>query len=233
MRYYLREVNILKKIQIIILIIGMLLISSSFISGCIAPNMVTYEVTFYATWSEETHPDDFPTDPHFSGLIGATHNEKIYFWREGELASEGIKKMAETGNKYPLNKKIALEILDQNAFRIISGGGINPSPGSISLKFKTSEAFPLVTLVTMIAPSPDWFVGVDSLNLSENGTFVDEKVVTLYAYDAGTDSGYSYESHDHPTIPPEPIFKIEGYPFFYNDELVPLGTFTFTKIPDK
>ena len=82
----------------------------------------------------------------------------------------------------------------------------------------------------MIAPSPDWFVGVDSLNLYENGSFVDEKVVTLFAYDAGTDSGTNYTSPDDPTDPPEPIFKIEGYPFYYEEELVPLGTFTFTKI---
>jgi hypothetical protein len=222
----------IKKVNILILLIGISLIGSIFISGCIAPNMVTYEVTFDATWSEETHPDDFPPNPHFSGLIGATHNENIYFWKEGEIASEGIKNMAETGSKTPLTKEILLQVLDQNAFRIISGDGISPSPGSVSLKFKIAEEYPLVTLVTMIAPSPDWFVGVDSLNLYENGSFVDEKIVTLYAYDAGTDSGYSYESHDHPTVPPEPIFKIEGYPFFYDDEIVPLGTFTFTKIEE-
>jgi hypothetical protein len=233
MNYRLREVKYMKIRHIIILIIGFFLLGAILIPGCIAPNMVTYEVTFNATWSEETHPDDFPPDPHFSGLIGATHKEKIYFWREGELASEGIKNMAETGKKYPLNKDIALQILDQNAFRIISGEGVNPSPGSVSLKFKICENYPLVTLVTMIAPSPDWFVGVDSLSLFENGSFVDEKTVTLYAYDAGTDNGYTYTSHDSPTEPPEPIFKIEGYPFLYDDELVPLGTFTFTKIEDE
>ena len=82
----------------------------------------------------------------------------------------------------------------------------------------------------MIAPSPDWFVGVDSLNLYEDGAFVDEKTVVLYAYDAGTDSGTTYTSPDDPTDPAVPIFKIEGYPFFYEDELVSLGTFTFTKV---
>ncbi len=223
----------MRKIQIIVLLISLLLIGTLFFSGCIAPNMVTYEVTFDATWSEETHPDDFPPNPHFSGLIGATHNERISIWRAGELASNGIKNMAETGNKNPLNMEIGLYMLDKTAFRIISGGGISPSPGSVSLQFKICEDYPLVSLVSMIAPSPDWFVGVDSLNLFENGTFVDEKVVALYAYDAGTDSGYTYTSHDKPTVPQEPIFKIEGYPFLYNDELVPLGTFTFTKIPDE
>ena len=34
-----------------------------------------YRVTFQATWSAETHPTNFPANPHFSGLVGATHNE--------------------------------------------------------------------------------------------------------------------------------------------------------------
>ena len=219
--------------QIIILIIGLVLFCTVFFSGCIDPNMITYEVTFDATWSEDTLPDDFPPNPHFSGLIGATHKEKVFFWREGELASKGIKNMAETGSKYPLIKEIGMCVLDQTAFRIISGDGISLSHGSISLRFKICEKYPLVTLVSMIAPSPDWFVGIDSLNLFENGTFVDEKIVTLYAYDAGTDSGYTYTSPDIPTDPPVTIFKIAGYPFLYNEELVPLGTFTFTKITEE
>jgi hypothetical protein len=207
-----------------------LLVGSLFFTGCIEPNTITYKVTFNATWSEETHPDDFPPNPHFSGLIGASHNNEVSFWKEGELASPGIKSMAETGSKNPLNLEISNAILDKTAFKLISGGVINPSPGSVSLEFKVSENYPLVTLVSMIAPSPDWFVGVDSLNLFENGSFVDEKTMVLYAYDSGTDSGTTYTSPNDPTDPPVPIFKIEGYPFFYEDELVPLGTFTFTKV---
>jgi hypothetical protein len=216
----------------IIIIYALSLIVLTFFTGCIERNAITYEVTFNATWSEETHPDDFPPNPHFSGLIGASHNDKVSFWKEEELASPGIKSMAETGSKNPLDTEIRNAILDRTAFKLISGGGINPSPDSVSLEFKVSENYPLVTLVTMIAPSPDWFVGVDSLNLFENGAFVNEKTVVLYAYDAGTDNGTSYTSPDDPTDPPVSIFKIEGYPFFYEGELVPLGTFTFTKVKD-
>jgi hypothetical protein len=214
----------------IIVLYAVLLVSTLSISGCIETNTVTYEVTFDATWSEETHPDDFPPNPHFSGLIGASHNSNVYFWREGELATTGIKNMAETGSKNPLNREIGKAILKRTAFRLLSGDGIGLSPGSITLEFKVSENYPLVTLVSMIAPSPDWFVGVDSLNLYEDGSFVNEKTVVLYAYDSGTDSGTNYTSPDEPTDPPVPIFKIEGYPFYYEDELVPLGTFTFRKV---
>jgi len=200
------------------------------IPGCIDRNTVDYEVTFNATWIESTHPDDFPSNPHFSGLVGASHNEQVSFWSVGELASPGIKSMAETGSKSSLELEIGRALLNRTVLNLISGGGINPSPGSVSVNLKVSENYPLVSLVSMVAPSPDWFVGVDSLNLMENGSFVDEKIVSLYAYDAGTDSGNNYTSPDDPTDPPETIFEIPGYPFFYDDALVPLGTFTFVKL---
>jgi len=219
----------IKKLKTI-LIFAIVLMSISLINGCIENNAVEYEVTFNALWSEEIHPDDFPPNPHFSGLIGASHNDKVYFWRLGELASPGIKNMAEIGSKSPLNEEIGFSVLNRNALDIISGSGINPSPGSTSGTFKVSENFPLVSLVTMIAPSPDWFVGVDSLSLYGNDSFVDEKTIVLYAYDAGTDSGANYTSPDEPTDLPVEIFKIDSYPFIYDDDLIPVGNFIFKKI---
>jgi len=217
----------------IIIIYAVLMLAIVAFSGCIEKHTATYKVTFDATWSEATHPDDFPPNPHFSPLIGASHNSNVKFWEVGGLASPGIKNMAETGAIKPFDMEINKEILKRNAFKLISGSGVPTSPGSTSVEFMVSENYPLVTLVTMIAPSPDWFVGVNSLNLMENGSFVDEKIVVLYAYDAGTDSGSTYTSPDYPTDPPEEIFLIEGYPFYYGDELVPLGTFTFTKINEE
>ena len=210
----------------------MLIIFSTvvFTIGCIdVDDAVEYEVVFIATWSEETHPDDFPPNPHFSGIIGASHNENVSFWQIGSLASPGIRSMAETGSKNPLTSEISSAILNNTALALISGNGIGTSPGQVSGTFIVSNDYPLVSLVTMIAPSPDWFVGVNSLNLFENGDFVDEKTVILYAFDAGTDSGMTYTSPNEITDPPELIYKIEGYPFLYNQELVPLGTFTFTR----
>jgi hypothetical protein len=214
-----------------ILFICILFLSVIFSIGCVdREDAVKYEVTFNALWSEETHSDDFPSNPHFSGLIGASHNYMVKFWNEGDISTPGIKNMAETGSKNPLNIEIGNAILNGSAFYLISGSGINPSPGSTSIIFEVSEDYPLVSIVTMIAPSPDWFVGVSSLNLFENNSFIDEKIVTLYAYDAGTDSGINYTSPDEPTNPIVPIFKITGYPFNYSDILIPLGTFVFKKL---
>lgn len=190
---------------------------------------VTYQVTFESTWSASTHPYEFPPSPHFSGLIGTTHNNSFEVWEEGDLATPGIKSMAETGSKNPLNSEIDEAIEGGVAYSKLSGGGISSSPGTVNLTFEIHKNYPLVSLVSMIAPSPDWFVGVTSLNLIKDGQWIDNQVVDLYAYDAGTDSGVSYTSPNSATNPPQEIYKIETAHFFVDETLQPLGTFTFTK----
>ncbi len=185
-----------------------------------------YTVTFDATWSPQTHPNSFPPNPHFSGLIGGTHNATVSFWQVGGLASPGIENMAEIGSKSPLITEITDAIAAGTADSLISGGGINPSPGSVSVSFQIDLDFPLVTLVSMIAPSPDWFVGVSGLSLLESGDWVDEKIVQLLPYDAGTDSGPTYTSPNQDTNPADPITLITTLPAGNG---VPFGTFTFTR----
>lgn len=193
-----------------------------------AQSTATYRVTFESTWSADTHPDGFPPNPHFSGLIGGTHDATATLWTEGTLASDGIESMAETGSKTLLQNEVEALIADGRALAVLSGGGIGLSPGTVSLDFEVSEDFPLVSLVSMLAPSPDWFVGVAGLNLRENETWVSERSIPLHVYDAGTDSGPAYTSPDADTVPPEPIALIETPPFLIDDEVPPVGSFTFT-----
>jgi hypothetical protein len=191
-----------------------------------------YQLTFEATWSAETHPTDFPGNPHFSGLIGAAHSSAVYLWKVGETASPGIKRMAELGAKSPLDGEVEALIASGDACSIISGGGINPSPGTVTVILVVTPDCPVVSVVTMIAPSPDWFVGVSGLSLFEDGAWVELKVVDLFPYDAGTDSGASYASADEPTDDPEAIHRIETEPLTVDGSVPPLGTFTFTRLED-
>ena len=110
-------------------------------------------------------------------------------WVAGGLATTGIKDMAELGSKSALSGEIDVAIQAGIARSELSGGGVNPSPASVELVFDVHERFPLVSLVSMIAPSPDWFVGVAGLDLMENGRWRDSVTVELLPYDAGTDSG--------------------------------------------
>ena len=188
--------------------------------------VAVYEVRFDATWSAQTHPNAYPGGAHFSPPIGGTHDSSVRFWEDGGIASPGMESMAEVGATGTLKAEIQAEINAGNAGEVIQAGGIG-SPGSVSKTFTVTDEFPLVTLVTMIAPSPDWFVGVDSLPLMEGGVWRDDVVVDLYAWDAGTDSGTNFNSPNNDTNPQDPIALITNGPFFGT---VPLGTFTFTRL---
>ncbi len=189
-----------------------------------ADDVATYSVTFDVSWSAVTHPQDFPVSAHFSGLVGGTHDATVEFWAAGTLASLGIRRMAEWGQQTTLAGEVQAAIDAGSAGGVILGPAIASLPGSAMATFTATPAHPLVTLTTMIAPSPDWFVGVRGLDLRPGGQWLEEVAVTLYPYDAGTDSGASYASPDQPTTPPVPVFAIAGAPFSPG---VPLGTFTF------
>ena len=191
-----------------------------------------YQVVFNATWSQVTHPTNWPAGAHWSGLVGGTHNDAVHFWREGETASEGIRLMAERGQQATLLSEIAPAIANGTAHLQLAGGGIGTSPGSVALTFPQamSRDFPLVTLVSMIAPSPDWFAGVDSLSMITNGNWATNLVVTLYGYDAGTDSGPSYSSPDQVTVPRGVVRRFGGFPAIQDGVVVPFGTLVFTRL---
>ena len=195
-----------------------------------APATARYRVTFQATWSAATHPEDFPSNPHFSGLIGGTHNASVTFWREGALATDGIKNMSERGSKTPLDREVEAAIAAGTAEHLLSGGSIPLSPASVDLEFEIGQAFPLVTLVSMVAPSPDWFVGVAGLVLFENGQWVDERRIDLDPWDAGTDSGVTFTSPDLETMPRQPVSRIRTAPLSPAGRVTPMGTFTFRRL---
>ena len=171
----------------------------------------------------------FPDTAHFSGLIGATHEEGLRLWQEGTIATNGIEAMAELGAKTPFDMEIQRAIDAGRAEHLLSGGGIARSPNAVALDFDISLDKPSVTLVSMIAPSPDWFVGVSNLSLLGNGDWVDALVVDLSPYDAGTDSGASYESRDQDTSPRQPIVHITTAPLASSGNVPSMGTFTFRR----
>jgi hypothetical protein len=173
-----------------------------------------------------SHPIGFPAGAHFSSLIGGTHDETVHFWRSGEFSSQGIKDMAERGLTSPLDLEVQAAINAGHGGVVIRGGGISPSPGMVSTNFTVSQATPLVTLVSMVAPSPDWFVGVESMSLFQSGEWLDRVVVPLYAWDAGTDCGTTYGAPNCVSTPALPIAPGANPPFTPG---VALGLFTFTR----
>ncbi len=183
----------------------------------------TYQLTFDSPWSSTSHPGAYPGGAHFSPLIGGTHHGGVSYWNEGELASAAIEQMAETGGTTLLRNLVLGDINMGTAADVVTAGGIN-APGSRTTSFVVSAQHPLLTLVTMIAPSPDWFLGVSGLDFRTGGRWADSISITLENYDAGTDSGIDFTSANFDTIPQEPI-SVLGTPLA---GLPPIGTFTFS-----
>ena len=93
-----------------------------------------------------------------------------------------------------------------------------------------SQSYPLVTLVSMIAPSPDWFVGVSAVPLYQDGRWADERRFDLDPWDAGTDGGITFLSPDLPLVPRGPIARLTTTPLSPSGRVTPLGSFTFTRL---
>lgn len=185
----------------------------------------TYRVTFDATWSAATHPGAFPSGAHFSSPIGGTHNNLVEFWAPGGIASPGMESMAEVGGTATLTSEINAAITAGNAGDVITAPGLPTVPAVRNTTFGLTSTHPQVTLVTMIAPSPDWFVGVHGLVLHDGGKWFDNVVVALDPYDAGTDSGLTFSAPNADTNPQEPIRNLSSEAPFAGTP--PLGTFTF------
>lgn len=198
----------------------------------------TYRLTVDNTWSETTHPGAFPADAHFSWLGGGTHSDAVSFWDEGSFASPGIVQMAETGGTSILAYEVEGAIVGGTAGSILNwqhwfcpDGTNHSSCGALVVEFTIDADFPLVTLVTMLGPSPDWFVGISGLALHDGTGWLDTVVVDLHPYDGGTRSQNLFELFGPQTIPPEPISLITTA----SGQLVgpdSLGTFTFERLGD-
>ncbi len=191
---------------------------------------VRYRLDFEGTWSATTHPGAFPGgSSHFTDLVGATHSEGSTFWEPGQLATLGVERVAELGSSSTFLSEVQVAINSGTAASKINGPSLFGLPASESLTVTVTELHPLVTLVSMVAPSPDWFVGVTGLSLRENGQWLGQVEVELDAYDAGTEDGEGFSLSNPATNPQEVIKKITTAPFA---GLPPLAKLTFTVLPN-
>jgi hypothetical protein len=131
-----------------------------------------YTVKFTRTWTEKTHPFEYPeaglvSGPHFSGLIGASHGDGYAIFKEGTPPTPGLEKLSEEGKHTPLDKEIMAAIQAGKAGALFETGPIRDASKTETTKVHVTDKFPMVSAVAMIAPSPDWFAGAANVNLKE------------------------------------------------------------------
>ncbi|MCE2543136.1 MAG: spondin domain-containing protein [Acidobacteria bacterium] len=184
----------------------------------------TYEVTFQGTWTTASTPGGVVGGAHFTTLIGAVHNNGVTFWRSGERATPGVELVAETGGTSRFMSEIEAGSL---AVAVIRQGIGQGGTSRATFTVEVTDDHPLVTLLSMIGPSPDWFVGVSGLSLQDDsGHWVERQVLDLYPYDAGTEEGDEFSLNNPPTQPQGAITSIRGMGKFSNQ---PMARLTFVR----
>ena len=186
-----------------------------------AQDTATYRVTFTGNWTLESTPGGVVPSAHFTMLIGAIHNGDVTFWESGGTASPGIESMAETGGTSTLRREIEASphvhaVIQQS----VSFGGT----GTARFNIDVPKDHPLITLTSMIGPSPDWFVGVSGLSLLDGqGEWQATVQVNLYPYDAGTEDGTEFTLSNPDTNPQGTITSIRGTGKFSNEPMARLS----------
>lgn len=199
-------------------------------SSAFADETARYTVRVDATWTAGTHPVDYPGDAHFSGIVGATHNADYAIFKDGDIATDGLEALSERGAHSPLDDEIKAVIGKGNAGALFESGALFSFPGKLEASFTADASHPLVSVVAMVAPSPDWFTGVASVPLRTNGKWVDEITLPLWVWDAGTDHGTTHHANDADAQPRQNTRLAAGPQFLGETGLRPVGTVTFARL---
>ncbi|XP_017068832.1 spondin-1 [Drosophila eugracilis] len=212
---------------------------------CCACDEAKYEIVLERKWAKNTHAKDFPAEAwrtRLGEVIGASHSHSYRYWAYGGRASQGMKEMAEHGATRTLENEIRQNTQNGDVRTIIKAPGIAHRLNAFGRTLANARVDPVhhqISLAAKIDPSPDWILGVAGLELClSNCTWLERKVLNLYPWDIGTDSGPSYMSSDQPQVPPDVVRRItSSYPSdyrspFYDDtgaSMKPLATLYVTR----
>ncbi|XP_029646559.2 spondin-1 [Octopus sinensis] len=211
--------------------------------SCCPCDSVTYKLIFKGLWSRRTHPKDFPTQTHllhWSSVVGASHSAEYNIWQYGGMASRAVKYVCEYGSSNVLegemrkhSEKIRTVVKTPQMW-----GDVLRSHQAL---FSVNKDYQFLSLITMIGPSPDWCLGVSSLNLCQkNCTWADNLEVNLYPWDAGTDDGPSYMGPKSASDPQQRIHRITNRypntpssPFYGPNKIAPMARLIISKEKEK
>lgn len=131
-----------------------------------------------ATW--DVSVTNLTNGNHFTPLLLTAHDHDTHIFEVGMPASLPIEHMAECGHLNPLLATMEVGAIDADTIANPAGGLLNPGDSTTAMLI-TSETH--LTVVAMVLPTNDAFLGLSQHIPSEAGTY------TYYvnAYDAGTE----------------------------------------------
>ncbi len=125
----------------------------------------------------------------FSPLTGAGHSTKISLAVLRSFPSDSVIRIAEAGDNSELLAEIPA-LTEAGLVKSAAAAEGPTMPGTqTELEFEVDCERPYISVVGMLAPSPDWVVAVSNFMAVRYGRFVEGGHGFLFVYDAGTDAG--------------------------------------------
>lgn len=151
---------------------------------------VDYRVIIESKWDASSH-FGLPNNAHFSPVVAVSHNGRYNLLPIGAMATPGLELVAELGRTNGIMGEI------DAAKNQGSVGDVTITQNQFVLRqevqtFEVSidKDHPYLSFVSMIAPSPDWIVGLSAVRLYTKGVgFSEGTTRDLHALDAGTEDG--------------------------------------------
>lgn len=203
---------------------------------------VSYGCEFINRWTSSRHPNQFPSSDHWSPPLIASHNRKYTMWSNKQVSSPGVEEVAETGSLNTLNNELtAAEPMVKDVGRgnlFFPSGDFESIPIQGQLEMDFGHRF--ISSITMIAPSPDWFSGLNTYSPVMNGRWLSSFTVDSYPWDAGSENGSGYNGSNSATNPKVNSFRftVDTVPtdtnVFLNtagDDVLPVAQWSCTLIP--
>lgn len=201
------------------------LVIQEVLASCPSSTLAVYSLQLVTHWTEENFPKQYPQwrpPAQWSKTVGFTHTDQFQLYKMGAQVGEGVRQFVETGSADSLEKEAASwTFLDSVlAPPILQGGGREDT--TLFLDGNHSQ----VSVVTKIVPSPDWFIGLSSIELCRNGHFIDRYEEEAFPLDAGTDNGFTFTSPNWETEPRGEVFRMTNtFPAH------PAGSFHYPHLP--
>lgn len=189
-----------------------------------------YMVEFTGKWKSPEF--GVPQGVHFTTIVGMVHNGQTFQWKEGELASWGVERIAESGNASSMLVEIDSIVALRKAISYVVISAPSPT-GNNKTNIYCNSNYSYISFETMLAPTPDWFTGISCFNLFQNNKWITDTTMMLYSYDAGTETGDVFGYDNPETSPKEKVHILQPSQATVmangNSTLAPIASVRFIK----
>jgi spondin-2 len=140
----------------------------NFGGDCSADSLAVYKITLEGHWSRDLFPKHFPEvrpPAQFSKSFGVSHDAAFNLFKIDTVASSGLKQFCSSADTHQWENG---EINQKMVFDEFSIPKLADPMDQVESRLFVQSNNSLVSIVTKLIPSPDWFIGIESLQVSQN-----------------------------------------------------------------